>query len=144
MIQKVMHIEHESNADDIVELGWYDKQKPHLTAVSSQGVEFIVKANAAHLHTHDVLVCENGHKIRVETKKDLMVKIDFDDGLHFAQVAYEIGNRHQPICLHDRSIIVLNDLSLEPLIASLQGHQGIHIEMIEDFFVPTGKAHHAH
>jgi urease accessory protein len=144
MIKKVIGIEHGSFAEDRVELGWFDRQKPHLTAISDKGIEFIVKTSVSHLHAHDVLVCEDGYKIEVHRAKDSVVKMTFDTCTLFAKAAYEVGNRHQPICLQEQCIIVLNDSALVPLFEQLQGEKGLHMEITEDYFIPTGKGHHAH
>ena len=68
-IKKVIEIR--KNIDfysDEVELSWFDMQKPNLTAVSKEGVNFVVKAKFTHLHENDFLFCEDGHVIKVEVK----------------------------------------------------------------------------
>ena len=44
MIKKVIEIKKEIECSDEVELSWFDMQKPNLTAISNNGVNFIVKA----------------------------------------------------------------------------------------------------
>jgi len=144
MIKKVTQIMHEGEADDAVVLSWFDMQKPHLSTVSDKGVEFILKVSASHLHANDLLVCEDGYRICVHKGMDEVIQMTFDDAISFATIAYEIGNRHQPICIMPLTIMVLNDAALHPLMESVKEKQGIHVQLIHDFFQPSGKAHHAH
>ena len=118
MIRRVVDIIREDSANDTVELGWFDMQKPNLTATSDGGVDFIMKVKFAHLHEGDILLCEDGYKIEVKRAKDSIIEMDFATPLDFAKVAYEIGNRHQPIYLDEYKIVVLDDISLADIISN--------------------------
>ena len=119
-------------------------QKPNLTATTKNGVDFIVKVKFSHLHENDILISEDGYGIKVSRGKDSVYELSFNDPLTFAKVAYEIGNRHQPIAIDEYKIKVLDDISLEDIIKSCEANEDIKVEKIEDYFKPNGKAHYSH
>lgn len=144
MIKKIIEIKKDVNFDDEVELSWFDMQKPNLSAVTLKEVEFIIKTKFTHLHENDVLVSEDGYKIRVIKSKDDIYVLKFSDSLDFAKSAYEIGNRHQPISIEEMQITVLEDISIMDIINSLKENSKVTVEKIEGYFKPNGKAHHSH
>ena len=144
MIKKVIEIKKDIKIDDTVELSWFDMQKPNLTAVTSLGVEFIIKVKFTHLHENDVLVCEDGYSINVTRADDEVYELCFKEPLGFAKIAYEIGNRHQPVCIEDYKITVLDDISLTDIIKMCEENTSIEVEKIKKYFKPNGKAHHSH
>lgn len=144
MIKKVTDISRDNEVDDNVELSWFDMQKPNLTAVTQKGVEFIVKAKFTHLHEDDILVCEDNYNIKVQKAEDEVFELRFASHLDFANIAYEIGNRHQPICIEDYKITVLDDISLHDIIKICYENENILVEKTKGYFKPNGKAHHSH
>lgn len=144
MIKKVIEIKKDIKCNDEVELSWFDMQKPNLTAVSSNGVNFIVKVKFTHLHENDVLLCEDGHNIKVKRSEDNIYILEFTDALNFAKVAYEVGNRHQPIMLDNMKITVLDDISLSDIIEATYKNDYIKITKSTGYFKANGKAHHSH
>ncbi|WP_024953533.1 urease accessory protein UreE [Sulfurospirillum arcachonense] len=144
MIKKVIEVQHNVISDDRVELSWYDMQKPNLSAVTQNDKEFIIKIKFTHLHEKDVLVCEDGYKIEVLKDKDEIYEITFEESLMFAKYAYEIGNRHQPICIETQKITILDDISLSDIIVALKTENGVHVKKTRGYFQPNGKAHHSH
>ena len=144
-IKKVIEIR--KNIDfysDEVELSWFDMQKPNLTAVSKEGVNFVMKAKFTHLHENDFLFCEDGHVIKVSRSKDEVFILSFSDALSFAKVAYEIGNRHQPVMIEEFKITVLDDISLADIIKDCYANEAIKVEKTKAYFKANGKAHHSH
>lgn len=144
MIKKVVEISKEIEANDEVELSWFDMQKPNLTAVSKNGVNFVVKAKFTHLHENDILKCEDGYTIKVKRSADEIFVLEFSDALVFAKTAYEIGNRHQPVMIEESKIIVLDDISLSDIIKECYVNKEINVEKTKGYFKPNGKAHHSH
>jgi len=144
MIKKVIEIKKDIECNDEVELSWFDMQKPNLTAVSNNGVNFIIKAKFTHLHENDILVDEDGYSIKVKRSEDNIYIFTFTDALNFAKVAYEIGNRHQPIMIEDKKIIILDDISLADIIESAYKNDEINITKTKGYFKANGKAHHSH
>jgi len=144
VIKKVIEIKKDIKCNDEVELSWFDMQKPNLTAVSSNGVNFIVKVKFTHLHENDVLLCEDGHNIKVKRSEDNIYILEFTDALNFAKVAYEVGNRHQPIMLDNMKITVLDDISLSDIIEATYKNDYIKITKSTGYFKANGKAHHSH
>ena len=144
MIKKVIEIKKDIECNDEVELSWFDMQKPNLTAVSNNGVNFIIKAKFTHLHENDILVYEDGYSIKVKRSEDNIYIFTFTDALNFAKVAYEIGNRHQPIMIEDKKIIILDDISLADIIESAYKNDEINITKTKGYFKANGKAHHSH
>ena len=144
MIKKVVKICKEIEANDEVELSWFDMQKPNLTGVSKSGVNFVVKVKFTHLHENDILVCEDGFAIKVKRSADEIFVLEFSDALVFAKTAYEIGNRHQPVMIEEFKITVLDDISLGDIIQECYKNDDINVEKTKGYFKPNGKAHHSH
>ncbi len=144
MIKKVIQISKNLETDDSVELSWFDMQKPYLSAVTNLDKEFIIKAKFTHLHVKDILICEDGYKIEVKRGKDDICILEFKNHLDFAKIAYEIGNRHQPICIEDFKITVLDDIAIADIIENLKNNLDVKITKTIGFFQPNGKAHHSH
>ncbi|KAB7884264.1 urease accessory protein UreE [Poseidonibacter ostreae] len=144
MIKRVIEIKKDIDCDDEVELSWFDMQKPNLTAVSNKGVNFIVKAKFTHLHENDILVSEDGYAIKVKRSEDNIYILEFKDALNFAKVAYEVGNRHQPVMIEDLKIVVLDDISLSDIVENAYKNSEINITKTTGYFKANGKAHHSH
>lgn len=144
MIKKIVDIKRNTDCDDEVELSWFDMQKPNLTAVSKSGVNFVMKVKFTHLHENDILVSEDGYAIRVNRSEDEIFVLGFSDPLNFAKVAYEIGNRHQPVMIEKYKITVLDDISLQDIIKDCYKNEAIKVEKTQGYFKPNGKAHHSH
>lgn len=144
MIKKIIKIIKENKFDDEVSLSWYDMQKPNLTAYTNKNIDFIMKVKFTHLHENDILVCEDGYKIKVNKSEDEIYNILFEDYIDFAKTAYEIGNRHQPICIEDMKITVLNDLSIIDIIKNISTNDKIKVNKTLGYFRPNGNAHHSH
>lgn len=144
VIKKVIEIKKNIPFSDEVELSWFDMQKPNLTAVTKKGVNLVVKAKFTHLHENDILVCEDGMGIKVKRSVDEIFVLEFSDALTFAKIAYEIGNRHQPIMIEEFKIIVLDDISLSDIIKDCYTNEKIKCEKTKGYFKPNGKAHHSH
>lgn len=144
MIKKIIEIKKDIKANDEVELSWFDMQKPNLTAVTKEGINFIVKAKFTHLHENDILVDEDGYAIKVKRSEDNIYIFEFTDALNFAKVAYEIGNRHQPVEIKNMNITVLDDISLADIIEAAYKNDDIKITKTTGYFKANGKAHHSH
>ena len=144
VIKKVIEIKKDIEANDEVELSWFDMQKPNLTAVSKRNVNLIVKAKFTHLHENDILVCEDGYAIKVSRSMDEVFTLEFSDALTFAKTAYEIGNRHQPLMIEEFKISVLDDISIADIIKDCYTNESIKVGKTQSYFKPNGKAHHSH
>lgn len=144
VIKKVIEIKKDIPFSDEVELSWFDMQKPNLTAVTKKAVNLVVKAKFTHLHENDILVCEDGMGIKVSRCEDEIFILEFSDALTFAKIAYEIGNRHQPVMIEEFKIIVLDDISLSDIIKDCYTNEKIKCEKTKGYFKPNGKAHHSH
>lgn len=144
VIKKVIEIKKDIPFSDEVELSWFDMQKPNLTAITKKGVNLVVKAKFTHLHENDILVCEDGVGIKVSRSEDEIFTLGFSDALTFAKIAYEIGNRHQPIMIEEFKIKVLDDISIADIIKDCYTNEAIKVEKTKAYFKPNGKAHHSH
>ena len=144
MIKKIINITKDIEANDEVELSWFDMQKPNLSAVSKDGVEFMIKVKFTHLHENDILVDEDDHTIKVKRSDDEVYELIFKDALNFSKIAYEIGNRHQPVCIEDYKITILDDISLDDIIKTCNENENIVVVKTKKYFKPNGKAHHSH
>lgn len=141
MIKKIKEVKSGVSFDDEVELNWSDLQKPNMSGKTKKGVEFLFKSST-HLHANDVLECEDGYKICVKFQKNTLWEFYCDDSLEFAKLAYQIGNRHQPIMIEKGKITTLDDISLNDIIN--QKNALIRVEKTEGIFKPNEKEHHSH
>lgn len=144
MIKKVTQITNNTEANDSVELNWFDMQKPNLSAITKKEKNFMIKVKFTHLHENDVLICEDGYKIKVIKGEDDIYILEFSEHMSFVKCAYEIGNRHQPICLNDFKITILDDISLNDIISNYQEDKNVQVTKTKGYFRPNGKAHHSH
>ena len=144
VIKKVIEIKKDIEANDEVERSWFDMQKPNLTAVSKKNINLVVKVKFTHLHENDILVCEDGYAIKVSRSEDEVFCLEFSDVLTFAKIAYEIGNRHQPLMIEEFKITVLDDISIADIIKDCYTNESIKVEKTQSYFKPNGKAHHSH
>ncbi len=144
MIKKVVEIAKKVEAEDSAELSWFDMQKPNLSGVTKLGVNFIVKTKFTHLHAGDVFICCDGYSIEVKRAKDDICVLEFTEHISFARAAYEIGNRHQPICIEDYKITVLDDISISDIISNLKNSIDVKVTKRKGEFRPNGKSHHSH
>lgn len=144
MIKKVIEIKRDIEANDMVLLDWFDMQKPNLCAISEKDVEFIVKAKYTHLHEGDILECEDGYKIKILKSEDNIYTLVFEDHITFARIAYEIGNRHQPICIEDYKITILEDISTADIVKACESIDKCDVVKHRGIFKPNGNAHHSH
>ncbi len=144
MIKRVIEITRDIEAKDSVELDWFDMQKPNLCAITKEGVEFIVKAKYTHLHENDILECEDGYKIKISKSEDNIYTLIFTDHITFARIAYEIGNRHQPVCIEDYKITILEDISTADIIKACESIDKVEVRKHRGIFKPNGNAHHSH
>lgn len=144
MIKKVIDVMRDVEFDDEVELSWHHRQKPNLTLVSKKGVNFVYKKISSHLHVDDILVCEDGYKIVIKMAKDSVIVFECNNMQEFATIAYEIGNRHQPICIKDDTIIALDDISLQDVVKKYTDSHIVKVEKSKRFFAPNAKANHTH
>lgn len=144
MIKKIIEIKRDIEAQDSVKLDWFDMQKPNLCAITKDGVQFIVKAKYTHIHEDDILVDEAGYTIKVLKSKDNIYTLSFTDHITFAKIAYEIGNRHQPICIEDYKINILEDISTADIIKTCEAIENVEVKKYKGVFKANGKAHHSH
>ena len=144
MIKKITQITKDTSFDDEVSLSWFDMQKPNLTAYTNKNIDFIIKVKFTHLHENDVLLCEDGYRIKINKSEDEIFEIVFEDYIDFAKTAYEIGNRHQPICINDMKITILNDLSIMDIVNNISQNNKIKVNKTLGYFRPNGNAHHSH
>jgi urease accessory protein len=128
----------------MVFLSWFDRQKPNLFAISEAGVHFILKTDAFELNENDVLETEDGYKISVKIKKDDIFEFLFEDALDFAKCAYEIGNRHQSICIEHMKITILNDSSTLDIVERFRKNTNVKIRKNVGYFKSNTHSKHSH
>lgn len=144
MIKEIIKIESSSIYDDEVELSWYDMQKPHLSAVSKGGVTFLYKNSLGHLHANDVLICADGYAIRVSLSTDNLLEFVCRDCVEFAKIAYQIGNRHQPVKIEKEKITTLDDAALADIVEFYKNSKNVQLTKTQGYFTANAKAHHSH
>ena len=92
----------------------------------------------------DVLVLDDGRHVGIVAAEEDLYEIRGRDGVHLAELAWHIGNRHLAAQVFADRILVRRD----HVIAHMLEHQGAHVREIEAPFDPEGGAYqeqsHAH
>jgi len=57
---------------------------------------------------------------------------------------HENGNRHQPVCIEDYKITILEDISTQDIIKACESIDKVEVKKHRGIFKPNGNAHHSH
>jgi urease accessory protein len=132
---------------DRVVLDYDDRHRRRVTMTGAKGTSFLLDLPAAaELRGGDALVLEDGRLIEVVAAPEPLLEIRCADPLHFARVAWHLGNRHLPTQLLPNALRIRHD----HVIAEMARQLGAQVVEIAAPFDPEGGAyaapdgHHQH
>lgn len=120
---------------DYVDIEWYEAFKKLHRKVSHQGREIGIRMEneilTRGLRDGDVIGCEAGLLIAVNTPPCDMIKIGIDPGHQkaVAKMCYEVGNRHATLLWGEEKDTFLTPYN-EPMFALLSKMHGLHIKRV--------------
>jgi urease accessory protein len=87
------------------------------------------------------LQLEDGRRVRIVARDELLYEIRARDAGHLLRLAWHIGNRHTPAQLEPHRILIKRDHVLKTM---LEGLGAIVTNVSEPFFAEHGAYHHSH
>ena len=111
-----------ANAIDRVLLD-FDARYRRRTAMQSQsGLDFLLDLERAQRLRHgDLLVLEDGRRVRVEAAPEDLVDIRCEAEGGLTRIAWHLGNRHLPVMLAPGRILIRRDHVIEDMVRGLDG-----------------------
>ncbi len=124
---------------DTVVLNWEDRRRPRQRVRTTKGVELgIALPTGTVMQEGDVLYLNESRYIVVEAEKEDVIVIFPENLSQSALVAYEIGNRHLPICLCKGTIITPYNRLIEEFLKK----ESIKYECRKETFEPLRRGNH--
>ncbi len=128
-------------ADDVV-LDFHHRHRRRLSMKTTSGREFLLdlpKARA--LKNNDVLVLDDGSRVRVVAAEEAVMRITAGDAKTLMRLAWHIGNRHLAAEIHADHIVMAEDQVIANMVRGLGGH----VSLTRGPFQPEGGAYdHGH
>jgi urease accessory protein len=130
-------------ARDRIALGWEERMHGHGRRSSERGVPFgLALPRGTVLRAGDCLLLDDEQLVVVvEERADPVFVIEPSSTREWALFAYQIGNRHQPLMITDRSLICPDVPGVEQL---LQQHRIPYTRAALPFTPATAAARHSH
>jgi len=126
---------------DPVVLTWEERAKTRQKVTTRQGRELAIKLpTGTRLPPGTVLHVDDGFHVEVEAAAEEVWVVHSHHADTLARVAYEIGNRHFPICIGHDSVAVLYDHTL----AELWERLGVRAERATMPFLSEQRPTHHH
>ena len=109
-------------ADDRVLLDFDARYRRRTTMRSEAGLEFLLDlARAQRLRHGDLLLLEDGRRVRVEAAPEDLAEIHSPQIGGLARLAWHLGNRHLPVMLFAEKILIRRDHVIEAMVRGLGG-----------------------
>jgi urease accessory protein len=127
-------------ATDRVVLDYDDRHRRRMAMTGAQGTSFLLDLSAAaELRGGDALRLEDGRLVEVVAAPEPLLEIRCTDALHFARVAWHLGNRHLPTQLMPGALRIRHD----HVMADMARQLGAAVTEISAAFDPEGGAYAA-
>jgi urease accessory protein len=126
--------------DDAVSLTYEQRRKSRLR-VNLETYElawFLPRGNV--VHHGEVLLCDDGRKVRVDAALESVSEVDTDDLLLLSRLAYHLGNRHVSLQIGSGWLRYQADPVLDEMVRTLGGEPS----RKEAPFDPEDGAYHSH
>ena len=101
----------------------FDARYRRRTAMrSAEGLDFLLDLERAQRLRHgDLLVLEDGRRIRVEAAPEDLAEIAATSAPELTRIAWHLGNRHLPVMLAPGFIRIRRDHVIEAMVVGLGG-----------------------
>ncbi len=136
--------------DDEVTLDFDNRHRRRVAMIGRNGLEFLLDLpRARRLRQGDILVLEDGRRVRVVAADEPLAQITTSSALELVRIAWHLGNRHLPVMLLPDRILIRRDHVIEDMVRLL----GASVEPIDGPFDPEdgayagasgGHTHHHH
>lgn len=115
------------------------KSRQRVTLASGEEMGYVFPAGTVLRHG-DRLLTGNGRVVAVEAAPEALLEVCAGDPLQLIRAAYHLGNRHVPVQLGERSLLIQADHVLAEMLLGL----GCVVSEVEAPFDPEGGAYGAH
>lgn len=88
----------------------------------------------------DILEAETGEYFVIHAASEPLYAVQAQTPLHLLELAWHLGNRHQPVEIEERRILLLRDPVIRAMLEGLDAT----VEEIESPFQPLHGAYHDH
>ncbi|MGV6874282.1 urease accessory protein UreE [Pseudochelatococcus sp. B33] len=124
---------------DTVVLAHDERHLRRKTLTLRQGEQVLVDLPEAVAFRHgDVLVLEDGRLAEIVAAEEALYEVRPRDGLHLAELAWHLGNRHLPAQIEEDRILILRDHVIRAMLEGL----GARVSEIVERFQPVRGAYH--
>lgn len=112
----------QDDADAQVTLDFQDRHRRRLTLTTEAGMQFLLDLpHAQALADGDVLVLDDGRRIRVAALHEPLLHIRAPDPLTLMRIAWHLGNRHLAVAMFADRIDILADHVIGQMVRGLGG-----------------------
>ena len=129
--------------DDAITLTWEDRRKRHGRRTSDSGLEFAISLPAGPLLSEgDCFVIDDVRTVvRVREAHELVFVIRPETPEQSAYVAYQIGNRHQPLMITTGELICPREAGVQLVLDRLHISYASESRPFTPVMSPTGHTH---
>ena len=121
-----------------VSLDFDDRHRRRMLLQTDDGEELLLDlAETVALADDDVLVTEDGRRVRVVAKPEALMAVSASDPARLARLAWHVGNRHLPTEIAGTTLYLRHD----HVIAAMLGQLGATVRFVERPFNPEGGAY---
>lgn len=125
-------------AVDTVVLDYDDRHRRRMAMQGVNGLAFLLDLPQAVALTHgDGIRLADGRVVAVKAAAERLLEVTCDDALHFARVAWHLGNRHLPTVIEAHRLLIREDHVIAEMLRGL----GADVRAVEAPFHPEGGAY---
>lgn len=127
-----------SKEPDQVALNWEQRRWTRGKLTTAKGREIaLALPTGTNLEPEVILFVGADWYLQVVAATDSVLQIAPADHQQAIKIAFEVGNRHFPLALHEETLLVPDDTAMTQLLNRLH----VHWERRDLVFNPIGKAH---
>jgi urease accessory protein len=126
---------------DTIALAHDDRHVRRKVLRTASGAQVFVDLLApVHLADGDRLVLDDGSEIAVTAEPEELMEVEARDGVHLAELAWHIGNRHLAAQIEEKRLLLLRDHVIRDMLAGL----GARVRDVVEPFQPVFGAYAGH
>jgi urease accessory protein len=125
-------------ADDSVLLDFDGRHRRRMLLTTESGAELLLDlAETVALTDGDLLVTEEGRRIRVVARPEALMEVSAADPARLVRLAWHVGNRHLPTEIAGETLYLRHD----HVIAAMLEQLGATVRFVDRPFNPEGGAY---